>query len=678
MLTGRRLFAGDTVSDVLAAVLRADVDLAALPAATPPELRRLVRRCLERNPKSRLRDMGDARLVLEEIAGGRADDGPAGAMATAAPRRSTRALLAASALLVATLVALGAYRLGRRIPAGVVPPATAGVPVHFQQLTDTPGVEWFPSLSPDGKDVVFARIVDGRSQIMLQRVGTRAATLLSGTSGVEDREPAFSPDGNQIAFRSDRDGGGIFLMDTSGESVRRLSDYGFYPSWSPDGKEIAVSSGDALWPTDRAGTLRGLWAIDVASGKKRVISADGDVTQPQWSPHGQRIAFWSLRGTSGQRDIFTVAADGSEVKSPIREVTRDAALDWSPTWSPDGRSLYFASNRGGTMNLWRVGVDEATGATHGKPEPVTLPALWVGGLSFSRDGKRLAFGALDWRSTLYRAELDVARGSVGTPVALLKGTQPFRDHSLSPDGQWIAFNRTVPQEDLFVARSDGSELRRLTDDAFRDRGPTWAPDGKSLVFYSDRAGGYDMWAIQSDGSGLRQLTTRANARVNFPSWSPDGKRIAFTDLGVGAQILDMDGDRPGAFHALPPPAPRSGFWPLDWSPDGTKLAGIIVRDDAVVSGSTVLDLQAGTYEMLPDESQSGQFRWVRFLADGRRLLVRDRAGIWLLDAAHRDWKRLVNVSGYMSGDSVGTSRDDRWLTWSETGTEGDVWVAELP
>src|SRR5262249_46375790 len=148
----------------------------------------------------------------------------------------------------------------------------------------------------------------------------------------------------------------------TGESVKRVTDFGFNPSWSPDGKEIVVANGAFLFPSDRGGRLGGLVAVSLENGKRREgSSTPRDCTQPSRSPHGKRIAYWGLRGNSGQRDLWTLAADGSEAKTEGVEVTNDPPLDWSPTWSPDGRYLYFSSNRGGTMNLWRVGIDEVTG-----------------------------------------------------------------------------------------------------------------------------------------------------------------------------------------------------------------------------------------------------------------------------------------------------------------------------
>ena len=658
-------------------MLKTEIDFGALPPSPPRRSGDLLRRCLERNPKNRLHDIADARLVLEDLVAGRSRSsrGRDRRRWWIAARRRGAFWLRAGAL--ALLFAIGGYALGRRA-AGVGGGRRAPVAARFQQITDAPGVESSPSLSPDGKDVVYTRMVDGQHEILIQRVGARVSTQLSGGLGFDDRQPAFSPDGERIAFRSERDGGGVFVMDTSGESVRRISDFGFYPTWSPDGKELALAAGDFYNPNNRGGAARGLSAFDVASGERREISSSGDVMQPSWSPHGGRIAYWGLRHQSGQRDLFTIAADGSEAESGGRTVTDDPALDWSPTWSPDGRFLYYASNRGGTMNLWRLPIDEASGETRGAPEPVTAPSLWTGGLSFSRDGTRLAYGSLDWRTTLYRAELDAARGRLaGTPAPLLKGTQPIRDHELSPDGEWIAFMRMAPQEDLFVARIDGSQSRRLTDDAFRDRGPTWSPDGKRIAFYSDRSGSYQLWTIHTDGSVLEKLTDSKESSINFPVWSPDGRRIATNVIPGGGKIFELGAAIDVATaSALPPIAGGRVFWPLSWSRDGRRLAGIVVLDSGGVEAVATHDLGTERYDNI--ELGGGRsWRFPLWLSDSRRLVVRDGSGIWLLDPGKEAPRRLVAVGGDSTGVSVGLTRDDRWLTWSETATEGDVWLAEL-
>src|SRR5262249_25291081 len=156
------------------------------------------------------------------------------------------------------------------------------------------------------------------------------------------------------AFRSARQGGGIFVMGRTGEFAKRVSDAGFNPAWSPDGRSIVYSSVSTVpLPNNRVGVGE-LTVVDVADGQKRQLFK-GDAVEPSWSPHGHRIAFWGVAiGASGQRDIFTIPAAGG---APLA-VTQDAATDCSPVWSPDGHHLYFASDRGGNLNLWRVPIDE--------------------------------------------------------------------------------------------------------------------------------------------------------------------------------------------------------------------------------------------------------------------------------------------------------------------------------
>ena len=191
-------------------------------------------------------------------------------------------------------------------------------------------------------------------------------------------EPAFSLDGSLIAFHESDDVGGIFVAGATGESVRRVTDFGFHPAWSPDGKQIAFASEEIVDPASRTGDST-LYVVPAAGGTPRKL-VEGDGAQPSWSPSGQRIVYWS--NTGGQRDIYTVAEGGG----PRVAVTQDSAIDWSPVWSPDGRFIYYSSDRGGAMNLWRIAVDPSSGQPQGTPEAVTagvqasagLPQLFEG------------------------------------------------------------------------------------------------------------------------------------------------------------------------------------------------------------------------------------------------------------------------------------------------------------
>jgi len=674
MLSGQRPFRGESAAETMAAIAQKDPpDLAESTGRFSPPIERILRHCLEKRPEDRFDTARDLAFALETVAGGAIPSSSAAPVPSFSRPVSARPFVVVGvlALLAAAFVAGRLWRRGS--PASERSPR----PVSFLQITDAPGVESTPTLSPDGKNVVYVREAGGRKVLYLLRVGGRNPVPLTADSTADDWQPAFSPDGERIAFRSEREGGGIFVMGSTGESVKRVTDSGYNPTWSPDGRELAVAEGSFFFPTDRGGGVQRLWAVDLQTGRKREVSRVADCMQPNWSPHGYRIACWGLRGASGQRDLWTLAADGSEAEKPGVDVTKDTALDWSPTWSPDGKFLYFSSNRGGTMNLWRVRIDEKSGRVLAEPDPMTTPSLWSGELSFSRDGTRLAYASLDWRSTLLRNGFDPAsETAVGPPLPLLKSTQPIRDHQLSPDGQWVTFVQTGGQEDLFVSRMDGREFRRLTDDAFRDRGPSWSPDGKTIAFYSDRSGSYQLWTIRPDGSGLERLTAFTGS-ANFPVWSPDGRETATKEIPGGWHIVEMGSAKfPRPQRLMPAMEGPDQFWPISWSPDGRSLAGVAAHLDGTLGGVVVYSFAENRFARV--ETNSGrQWRVPIWLGDSRRLLIRDSHGVSVTDLVTKRTRPLITVGGYAIGVSVGISRDNRWITYTETATEGDIWVTEL-
>jgi Tol biopolymer transport system component len=675
MVTGRRAFQRETPAETMTAILREDAPDISSVVGAPAALDQVVRHCLEKRPEERFQSARDLAFALQASTGiASTTSGAAAAVREPVARTPRVARLAVAALAVIVAgAAFVAGRLSARPPASAV----AATPVvSFQQITDNPGVETSPTLSPDGKTVVYVSDASGNLDLYSLRVGGRNPVRLTADSPANDWQPAVSPDGERIAFRSEREGGGIFVMEATGESVRRVSDAGYHPSWSPDGRELVVAGGTFVFPTDRGGVTHGLEAINVSTGTRRVVAKNDDALQPSWSPHGTRIAYWGLRGASGQRDLWTIAADGSEAARGGTTVTDDAPLDWSPTWSPDGRYLYFSSTRGGTMNLWRVPIDEGSGRVLGPPEPMTTPSIYSGGLAFSRDGSRMAFASLDYRSTLFKIALDLSSGSVtGTPVPVLKSRRPIRDHEVSPDGEWVAFLETGGQEDLFVARTDGKEYRRLTDDVARDRGPAWSPDGRRIAFYSDRSGVYQLWSIRPDGSGLEQIADAPGS--NFPVWSPDGARIAVSGVTAnGFFIVDSAGK--AAKPAGTEPAIDTGdrFWPFTWSRDGASIAGTALRPSGTIASLVVYSPASRKFSIVPGNVDTN---WLvpAWLPDSRRLLIRDDRGISIVRVDTGERKLLIPVRGYAIGRSVGVTRDGKWITYTETGTEGDIWMASF-
>ena len=197
-------------------------------------------------------------------------------------------------------------------------------------------------------------------------------------------------------------------MGRTGESVRRLTRDGFNPSWSPDGASIVYASQSVVDSPGVRDARGQLWIASTATGDRRQLTT-ADAVQPAWSPHGHRIAYWGLPHDSAQRDLWTIAAGGGEA---VR-VTNDPAIEWSPAWSPDGRFLYFSSNRSGGFNLWRVALDETTGQTSWRAGSGADSAArhrtpqHLGGWHVARDG-------VDHRPEQHRGmAFDPARGTVG-------------------------------------------------------------------------------------------------------------------------------------------------------------------------------------------------------------------------------------------------------------------------
>jgi Tol biopolymer transport system component len=659
MLAGSRPFVGGSAAAVFHSIRAASPEsLAHRRSEVPAELSRIVSRMLVPDPGERYSTAAEAFVDLDRLRSG---------LATGAIPRAARdrvRLLGVAALLL--LVVVGAWLWQRG--------GSAQLPIQatFNRLTDEEGRESFPSLSPDGAWVVYAKTVGGRSHLFLRQVGEGNPRDLSAASPGDDTQPAFSPEGRRIAFRSERDGGGIFVMGSAGGAVRRLTRFGYNPAWSPDGREIALATEGVEDPGFRQ-TNSDLWRVEVATGERRLVVGGADAVQPSWSPHGRRIAFWGLPPGSADRVLWTVPARGGG-GTPARpaRVTNDSHLNWNPVWSPDGSYLYFGSDRGGSMNLWRLPVDEETGKARGDAEPITTPSQWSGFWSLSSDGRRMAYSTDDTRANLEQLPFDPRRGEAAGPaVELTRGAQAVASAELSPDGRSIVFDNSVPQEDLFVMNAASGKIRQLTNDRFKDRRPTWSPDGKRLLFYSNRSGRYEAWTIGSGGGGLRQETNTSGGSLTRPIWSPDGRRLACSIGSRGPALFDLTEpieQRKARF--LPPMEQGWTFSPSSWSPDGQRLAGSMSTLDG--RGLGFYSLASGRYERLIDGGSEPV--WLR---DSRTLLYLDKGGIFSLDTSTRESRRILPPSPDVAILSLSVSRDNRSLYLVRARYEGNVWMLKL-
>jgi eukaryotic-like serine/threonine-protein kinase len=679
--TRRRPFDADSDVETMHQIINVQPPpIAEVNPDVPAELRKLIRRCLAKDPEKRYQSMKDLSLELYElvdefddlsISSGSRSSGSQGALA-ALPARS-RWLLPLAILFAGMVVAAAVLFSGRGDDGPATTTALSPVNASFMQLTDFAGTEREPSISPDGVFIAYAansRTNMSASDVYLLRLGGRNPINLTQSDDYNET-PAFSPDGQWIAFRSSRGGGGIYVMGATGESIRRIADFGFNPSWSPDGEQIVVATEAGNNPRGR-GTVAELWTIDVKGGGKKKIYS-GDAVQPQWSPDGRRIAFWALpHHGKGQRDILTISvSDGKAVP-----VTDDPHLDWSPAWAPDGRSLYFASDRGGSMNLWRVAIDPDSGIPSGSPQALTTPSPWSGEISIARSGGKLVFASRAGDFNVHRIGFDPQTGTVSGPdVPVTSGSALWIEIDSSPADSEVVMRSWSGNEDLYLIRPDGSAARQITDDAFKDRGPRWSPDGKDIAFYSDRGGRYEVWLIDREGGNLRQATSTEGRSLWFPVWSPDGRKIV-TSNDEGTYIFDLSRGLPAALaESLPTIAPGVTLDVSDWSPDGSYLIGYPRNKGAETPGIYIYSFATKAYEKISDLGTGYPSR-PALLPDGRRFVFFQDDRVLVGDTTTREVKEVHSMPGFRLFTPTFSS-DGRTMFFVKARDEGDIWAAEL-
>ncbi|HXD33573.1 MAG TPA: protein kinase [Pyrinomonadaceae bacterium] len=664
LLTGESPFKQEVRVATINAILNTNPDsVRSSNAALPPDLDHIISRALEKDPELRYQTASDFRAdlrrVLREID---SDVSGSDRIIVARKRRSRRTLGLIAAMLGVIVVSSLITWQFLKSSSGKGPDWSRGT---HTQLTDHGGIELFPSLSVDGKSFVYAARHEGNYDLFLQRVGGKNPTNLTRDSTRDDTQPAFSPDGDHIAFRSEREPAGIYVMEATGENLRRVADVGFHPAWSPDGKEIVFSLAGREMPDVRNTIPSALWIVNVASGIKRLLSNE-DAMQPQWSPHNQRIAYWFNPINAGRRDIATIPVGGG----PPVVVTKDGVSNWNPVWSPDGRYLYFASDRGGNMNFWRVAVNEQTGEVQSEPEAIVTPSRYSRHLSFSGDGTRMAYVQTDDRANIQAVEFDQAtQKTIGVPVSITRGDHLIIRPELSADGKRFVIRlprRT--QDDLVVMNADGSNWRDLTNDKFFDRYPRWSPDGKRVAFASDRSGNYEIWTIDVDGNNLRQLTFASSTASSFPIWNPNGQEI-ICNRNHATIFLDVNKNwNEQSLRQLPSINGQTDvFVAWDWSPDGKKLVGSFRGVD---TGLGIFSFETKSYEKLTD--WDAQPAW---LPDSRHVVFAREGKTYIADVVSKKIEPLILPVDFVR--TVAVSPDGHLLYFTAYSSESDIWLLDL-
>ncbi len=553
MLSGKRLFTGETVSDTLAAVLRQEIDWRALPASTPPGLRRLLERCLDRDSKNRLRDIGEARVALAE----RLD--PPDAV-----RVSSR--LRPLPWVIALVLALALWAVWRPAPQPAPPlRLSAELGASASLATDLGPAA---ILSPDGRILAFvaSQGAEGRSQLYLRRLEQLDAAPLSGTEGA--RNPFFSPDGEWIAFFAD---GKLKKVSVSGGAAVTLCDAedDRGGTWAEDGTILF-----APVPTPGVGLLR----VSSAGGTPQTLTTPDQASQelahrwPQALPGGKAVLY-----TAGSRGNFE---DASLVVHNLEGDTRKVLHrgGYHGRYLPSGHLVFIHE---GTLFAAPFDLDRLE--LTGEPVPalagvIANPVIGGAQFAFSRDGtlvyqrgEGLGFATpIQWMDR--EGKLQPLRGAPGV----------YNSIRFSPDGQRLALNILEGKNpDVWVYEWGRDTLSRLTFDPGVDGGSVWTPDGQRIAFAStraDKATGNLYWQ-RADGTGeAERLTESKNLQVPM-SWHPSGKFLAFAEDNAQTSfdilILPLTGDEASGWKPGKPTVFLNGPFleaHAAFSPDGLWLA----------------------------------------------------------------------------------------------------------
>jgi Tol biopolymer transport system component len=506
MLTGRVTFAGETVADTLAAVLKSDPDFSAIPADTPVPVRRLLRRCLERDRRRRLHDIADARLELD------AEPEVVAVVSGVAPQRRPYVSWLPWAVAAAVLATAGLVLWRQRSAPEIGP-----LPVSFL-LPPQDGLRFTVaghSVSPDGRQLLVRAYPDGKTaaaaQLYLRDLKSPGFLALSGTEGAG--RTAWSPDGRSMLFVQS---GKLRRLDLAGGSPITICDStqaGF--SWGADG---SVLLGSSQGPIQRVSAGGG-----IASPVLKLAGGEQGQMFPALLPGGRWLLYTSvatarqyvvvgdLRGEEPPRPLF--AMDGGETQ-------------FAPDPSGDSGIILFRSGEG----LAGVRFDVRRRAVTSEPFPV------VEGLATTASGLLAASVSASGRALLYRDSAVPVNGPelvlldrTGAKLALLSpGSQPTWGHlEFSPDDKRLLGDRIDPSTrtgDLWTLDLTRSIATRITTDPGTEGPGVWSPDG-ARVFFVGRtdAGRTGMFATAADGMGKTELL--AEGTFHHMHVSPDGKQI---------------------------------------------------------------------------------------------------------------------------------------------------------
>jgi Tol biopolymer transport system component len=517
MLTRRLPFSGATRTDTMYKILHEEPEaIARFNNSAPPELERIVHKCLEKDREVRYQSAREVSIDLKRLK----RDSESGKVAAEAmkPKRQPLWLWAAVLLLVALITAAGFWFL-RQGKERTEPPMAA-VP-----FTAYRGLVHAPSFSPDGKQVAFQW--DGEKQgnfdIYIKQVGSETPRRLT-TDPHDDVYPAWSPDGLSIAFQRNLDSKvALMLIPVNGGRERQLAEYegGEGICWHPNGKWLAISQ-------DSHDDRRAIYLLSLETGEKRRLTSPprgiGGDEEPAFSPDGRLLAF--ARGFGGAREIFVLPISAAlEPEGDPRQLTFGDRMASSPAWMPDGKELVFLFGSQVTYcDLWRVSVSGSD-----KPRPLSFSGEdSVLSASVSLENHRLVYSVVTYDINIWRHQMPKGKEKPVPPSRFIPSIQTQEVPQYSPDGRAVAYiSYQSGASEIWISSSEGTNPLQLTHLG----GPMpelscWSPDGGQILFSMAIRDQREIFTIPAQGGQARQLT-RIPFNKGSECYSRDGKWIYF-------------------------------------------------------------------------------------------------------------------------------------------------------
>ena len=527
MLTGKMVFSGETVTDTLAEIVKSEPNWNLLPAKTPRAILTLLQRCLKKDEKQRLQAIGEARIVIEEVLARKTAPDAQQIAGAAVPEKRSNSLVGWIGGFVAgaMIVAASAWWITR---------SSAPAMMHFSAVTSFAGVQAQPALSPDGRSVAYISNRDGYYNVYVGLVHGGEPVQITHDAAMK-AHPSWSPDAGMLAYSQLNDSGewDIWEVPALGGLPRKVVLNAADPAWTPDGHSIVYRNlnDEQIW-------------IAGAEGESAHALVHGVPyrweTEPRVSPDGRTVAF-AVRSTGGPYGELGIADVST---GTVRLLTNDNALALSPVWSPDSRSVYFSSSRGGTLNIWKIGADGRglRQITAGEGDDAEIDV--------SSDGKRLVFGTMRINIGLSRLDLQAKSGEPNVKVLT---TDPARNEfgpAYSPNGTRIAFFANLKgaeNESIGVADAKGGNPIQLVRDSGVNLFPRWSPDGTNIIYGSNSEKNIEYRSIAVSGGAPQ--TIMSEAADNMVDVGRDG-RLLFQKAGE-IQVFDPRTGKPATLGKTP-------------------------------------------------------------------------------------------------------------------------------